>query len=113
VSGAIKPVQVWEIQPGLHYVAASNYGPSYNGQLAALGLVDGVVTHVMGHPREYLLGSDLKGATGLIQMWPHHEGHELRWEVDCWEYVPTAPLPPTPTPARSKPKRRRKSKKRG
>jgi hypothetical protein len=110
---AIKPIQVWEVRPELYYAVASNAGPTHTGQVAKLGFVDGVAVSVLGHRQPSIMGRDIKGAVGLVQVWPYHEGHELWWNVDCWEYSPVAPpvAAPSSKPMRkAKTKRRRKSK---
>jgi len=88
-----RQVQIWEIRPESRYVAASQFGPTYSGPLAALTFEDGVAVAVLGHPREYVLGRELKGAGGLSHIWEYVEGFELRWAGDCWEYEPKAVKP--------------------
>jgi hypothetical protein len=110
--GARPQVQPYGLVQGRAYVVASNFGPTFTGQMGALGFVNGVAVSSLGEPRDRFVAHELSGAT--IQVWEHCQGHDLRWNVDCWEYLPVAPpaaVPPPSKPMRkAKAKRRRKSK---
>jgi hypothetical protein len=76
--------------------------------MGACGYTNGVLTHYMGHPVEFVLGSQTKGARGLAVVWEYREGYEVRWIGDSWEYAEKAK--PEPEPKAKKRRRRKKAK---
>ena len=114
------PVQIWEIQPDGRYVAAIQFGPAFTGPVGLLQFVDGIARYVLGHPREYLTGREVRTAGLLIHIWEYRDDHEIRWTGETWEYVPrqpemategiswiaSIPMPPVTDALESKPMRK-------
>lgn len=88
----MQQVNVWEIVPSGSYIAASHFGPTYNGPLGQLQFTNGRLSHVRGFAREYAYGYELQGAKQLCHFWPYHSDHQLIWIGDSWDYVPCNPV---------------------